>query len=58
MIPMEALELALNKEKEAVERYKKFEITYPVLRDMFIFLAEEERKHVKIIEDKIRELMK
>jgi rubrerythrin len=58
MIMIEALETALRIEKEAVERYKQLEIKHPVLRDLFSSLADEERKHVKVIENKIRELMK
>lgn len=58
MILIEALETALRKEKEAVKRYKELEIKYPTLRDLFSSLADEERKHVKMIEGKTRELMK
>ena len=58
MILIEALEAMLRKENEAVERYKALEIKHPALRDLFSFLADEERKHVKMIEAKIRELMK
>ncbi|NLX26573.1 MAG: hypothetical protein GXY61_11570 [Lentisphaerae bacterium] len=58
MILLEALEMALSKEKEAVEKYTELEIKHHALRDLFSFLANEERKHVKMIENKIRDLMK
>ncbi len=58
MILIEALEMALGKEKEAVEKYKELEIKHPALRDVFSSLVDEERKHVKMLEGKIRELMK
>jgi rubrerythrin len=53
----DVLEMALRQEKEAVERYKGLKIKHPALRDLFSFLADEERKHVKVIENKTREFM-
>lgn len=56
MGPVEALKLALSKEIEAVEMYKKFSVEYPVAKDTFTFLAGEEWKHKAFIENKISEL--
>jgi rubrerythrin len=56
MVQIEALKLALSKEKEAVEVYKKLLIQHPVLKDLFYFLINEEEKHVLMIEKKISEL--
>jgi len=54
----EALDLALRKEKETVEIYRKFSIEYPSMRDLFEFLMNEEEKHVSLIQKKISELYK
>lgn len=54
----EALEIALGKEKAAVEIYRKFSIEHPVMRDLFEFLMNEEEKHVILIEKKIAGLNK
>lgn len=56
MIEIEALQLALSKEQEAVASYKKLLAEYPVLKDLFYFLLNEEEKHVAMIEKKIAEL--
>ena len=58
MLILEALELALSKEKEAVARYKKMEIDYPTLAELFISLANEELKHVDLLQEKMRELIR
>lgn len=54
----EALEMALGREKAAVELYKKFSIENPAMKDLFEFLMNEEEKHVSLIEKKITELNK
>lgn len=54
----EALDLALSKEKEAVEIYRRFSIEHPSMRDLFEFLMNEEEKHVSLIQKKISELYK
>jgi rubrerythrin len=54
----EALEMALGKEKTAVEMYRKLSIEHPAMRDLFEFLMNEEEKHVSLIEKKIAELYK
>ncbi len=58
MTPVEALKLALSKELEAIELYRKFSVDYPVAKDAFLFLIEEEEKHQRMIEKKINELIK
>ena len=58
MSPIEALELALSKEKEAIEAYGKFAETYPAVKDICTFLMGEEQKHKQLIEKKIYELSK
>lgn len=54
----EALEMALGKEKSAVEIYRKFSIEHSAMRDLFEYLMNEEEKHVMLIEKKIAELYK
>ncbi len=58
--PVEALKLALEKEIEACNIYQKFAMESKMLavRDIFIFLSDEERKHQRLIEGKIREITK
>jgi rubrerythrin len=58
MTPVEALELALNKEREAMELYQKFARELPSAREVFEFLVGEESKHKLIIEKKISEMMR
>jgi len=56
MDPIEALELALSKEEEAIALYQKFCGEFTVSKDIFLFLANEEQKHKILIEKKIAEL--
>lgn len=56
MISIEALELALAKEMASIKLYKRYAIDYPTVRDTFLFLQDEEQKHQRLIEKKIREL--
>ena len=56
MGPVEALELALRKEIEAKELYTQLSIKFPEIKDIFIFLANEEEKHRKAIEERISKL--
>jgi len=58
MIEIEALKLALSKEKSSVETYKKLLTKHTELKDLFYFLLNEEEKHVVMIEKKIAELYK
>jgi rubrerythrin len=54
----EALQMALEKEKAAVELYRKLYIDHPAMKELFEFLMNEEEKHVKLIEKKISESYK
>lgn len=56
--PIEALNLALSKEIETMEMYQRFSEQYPPAKDTFIFLSNEEQKHKRLIENKIREMTK
>jgi rubrerythrin len=56
MGPVEALNLALSKEKESIELYSKFSIEHPAVKDTFLFLINEEQKHKQLIEKVIVEL--
>jgi len=56
MTPIEALELALNKEIQARDTYIKLSIEHSAIKELFLFLAEEEGKHRQMIEKKITEL--
>jgi len=58
MIELEALKLALSKEQNAVETYKKLLVEHPALKELFYFLLNEEEKHVAMVEKKIAELYK
>jgi rubrerythrin len=58
MIELEGLKLALSKEQNAVETYKKLLAEHPALKELFYFLLNEEEKHAAMIEKKIAELYK
>ena len=53
--PIEVIRTALEREKDAVLEYGEFAKTAeePAIRDMFLFLVEEEKKHVKMLQDEI-----
>lgn len=56
MTPVEALELALSKEIEAIELYQKFAVKHKVAREVFEFLTNEEQRHKQLLQKKIQEL--
>ncbi len=56
MGPVEAFKLALSKEIEAMEMYKKFSLEFPVAEETFLFLAREEQKHKLLIEKQIADM--
>jgi len=56
MIPVEALELALKREEDSITMYQKFAGEFPVAKEIFIFLLNEEEKHKQLIRKKIQEL--
>jgi rubrerythrin len=49
------MRMALEREKMAVRDYSEFAKTAkdPSIREMFDFLVEEEKRHVKLLEDEI-----
>ena len=53
--PVDVMRMALEREKTAVRDYSEFAKTAkePSIREMFLFLAEEEEKHVKLLQDEI-----
>jgi len=58
MGPVEALKLALTKEQESIDLYNKLILEHAGLREIFLFLIEEEYKHKQLIDKKIAELTK
>lgn len=55
---LEALNIALNNEKESMEVYRQFFIKHVAMRELFEFLMDEEQKHFILIKKKISELYK
>ncbi len=53
----EVLRLALRHEMDNFGEYQKAakEMENPAIRSMFSFLAEEEKRHIKLIKDKMAE---
>jgi rubrerythrin len=53
----EALRMALRLEEENFAEYEKSaaEATHPGVKSMFLFLAAEERNHLKLIKDKMEQ---
>ena len=53
--PIDVIRMALEREKMAVREYTDFARTArePSIREMFEFLAGEEKKHVRLLEEEI-----
>lgn len=53
--PIDVIRMALEREKHAVRLYEEFAGTSKdeTVRRMFLFLAGEEKKHVKLLQDEI-----
>lgn len=53
--PIDIIRMALEREKDAVRDYTEYAKTAedPSIREMFVFLAGEERKHVKLLQTEI-----
>ncbi len=53
--PMDVMRMALDREHAAVRDYTEYARTAKekVIREMFLFLAEEEKKHVKLLTEEI-----
>jgi rubrerythrin len=58
MTPVEALELALSKENASIELYSRLADEHNEIRDLLFELLNEEEKHKKMIEEKIRSMTK
>jgi rubrerythrin len=58
MVPSEALKLALVKEKESIRLYNNLSLEHPALKELFLFLINEEEKHKQLIEKKIVDITK
>ncbi len=54
--PIEALKLAVSKEADSIKLYQRLNTDHPVAKDILLFLGNEEEKHKKMLEEKIREL--
>ncbi|HEU5360459.1 MAG TPA: ferritin family protein [Candidatus Deferrimicrobiaceae bacterium] len=53
--PIDVIRMALEREKAAVRDYSEFAkaAKEPSIREMFLFLADEEKKHVKLLLEEI-----
>lgn len=53
--PIEIIRMALEREKQAVRDYTEYAKTAedPSVREMFLFLVEEEKRHVKLLQEEI-----
>ena len=56
MTAVEALQLALTKEQNAIDLYDRMAGKYPEIREMLQSLIIEEQKHKKMIQEKIQEI--
>ncbi|MBN2482971.1 MAG: hypothetical protein JXD21_02055 [Candidatus Omnitrophica bacterium] len=56
MTPVEALQLALEKEDDALTLYRKLALEHHAVKDIFEFLVNEEEKHKKILKERIHQL--
>lgn len=56
MTPVEALEVALEKEKAAIALYQDLIVKHSEIKDLLYSLLIEEQKHKKLLEEKIVEL--
>jgi rubrerythrin len=53
--PIDVMRMALEREKMAVRDYSEFAKTSkdPSIREMFLYLVQEEEKHVKLLQEEI-----
>jgi len=53
--PMDVIRMALDREKVAYRSYTEYArvATEPAIKELFQFLAEEEKKHVKLLREEI-----
>ena len=58
MTLVEALKLALEKENSSIDLYTKLGNKHAEIKELTLFLLNEEQKHRKMIEEKIAEVTK
>ncbi len=58
MTSVEALKLALEKEKNSIKLYQGLSRAHPAIKELLEFLIIEEQKHEKLIKEKIAEVTK
>jgi len=58
MTSVEALRIAATKEKTAVQFYSNMVSRYPEIKELLLFLMNEEEKHCQLIEKKIADIMR
>ena len=58
MTPVEALNVALEKEKNSIKLYTDMSNKFSEIKELLSFLLNEEQKHKKMIEGKIAEMTK
>lgn len=53
--PIEIIRMALEREKQAVRDYSEYAKSAedPSVREMFLFLVEEEKRHVVLLQEEI-----
>jgi rubrerythrin len=56
MGPVEALKVALSKENASIQLYTRLSLEHQAIKELLQFLINEEAKHRKLIEDKIKEM--
>jgi len=56
MGPVDALKIALARETESINLYNQFYLQFPELKELLLFLVNEEEKHKQLIEKKITEV--
>lgn len=58
MTPYETLKKALKKEQASIQLYRELAKKHPGIKDLLFYLMNEEQKHEKMIQERIRELEK
>jgi rubrerythrin len=58
MTPVEALQLALSKEKASIKLYETLAGQHPAIKELLYSLMSEEEKHLKMIDKRMQELMR
>jgi rubrerythrin len=58
MTEVEALKVALAKEESSIKLYLDLSVKHPNLKELFYDLMGEEEKHLKMIKEKITQVMR